>query len=45
MEWKDNISIFQQIDVRGIQDNFFLGMEKASHAAERRKRIGDRTEL
>ena len=26
MEWKDKISTFKQIDVRGIQGNFFQGL-------------------
>ena len=28
MEWKDKISAFKQIDVRGIQGNFFQGLKK-----------------
>ena len=28
MEWKDKISSFKQIDVRGIQGNFFQGIKK-----------------
>ena len=28
MEWKDKISTFKQIDVRGIQGNFFQGLKK-----------------
>jgi len=28
MEWKDKIGSFKQIDVRGIQGNFFPGMKK-----------------
>ncbi len=27
MEWKDKISTFKQIDVRGIQGNFFQGLK------------------
>ena len=26
--WKDKVSSFKQIDVRGIQGNFFLGLKK-----------------
>ena len=25
--WKDKVSSFKQIDVRGIQGNFFLGLK------------------
>ena len=28
MEWKDKISGFKQIDVRGIQGNFFQGVKR-----------------
>ena len=28
MEWKDKIGSFKQIDVRGIQGNFFPGLKK-----------------
>jgi hypothetical protein len=28
MEWKDKIGSFKQIDVRGIQGNFFQGIKK-----------------
>ena len=28
MEWKDRIGSFRQIDVRGIQGNFFQGIKK-----------------
>ena len=28
MEWKDKINTFKQIDVRGIQGNFFQGLKK-----------------
>ena len=28
MEWKDKIGSFRQIDVRGIQGNFFQGLKK-----------------
>ena len=28
MEWKGKISTFRQIDVRGIQGNFFQGLKK-----------------
>ena len=28
MEWKDRISTFRQIDVRGVQGNFFPGLKK-----------------
>ena len=28
MEWKDKVSAFKQIDVRGIQGNFFQGLKK-----------------
>jgi hypothetical protein len=28
MEWKDKVSAFKQIDVRGIQGNFFQGIKK-----------------
>ena len=28
MEWKDKIESFKQIDVRGIQGNFFQGIKK-----------------
>ena len=28
MEWKDKIGSFRQIDVRGIQGNFFQGIKK-----------------
>ena len=28
MEWKDKIGSFGQIDVRGIQGNFFQGIKK-----------------
>ena len=28
MEWKEKISTFRQIDVRGVQGNFFQGLKK-----------------
>ena len=28
MEWKDKIGSFRQIDVRGVQGNFFQGIKK-----------------
>ena len=28
MDWKDQISTFKTIDVRGIQGNFFQGLKK-----------------
>ena len=28
MEWKDKVSTFKLIDVRGIQGNFFQGLKK-----------------
>ena len=28
MEWKEKISTFRTIDVRGIQGNFFQGLKK-----------------
>ncbi len=28
MEWKERIGSFQQIDVRGIQGNFFQGLKR-----------------
>ena len=27
-EWKDKVSVFKTIDVRGIQGNFFQGLKK-----------------
>ena len=34
MEWKDKIGTFKQIDVRGIQGNFFQGLKKQAMASD-----------
>ena len=41
-EWKDKTAAFKQIDVRGVQGNFFQGKERREICVALKEKFGEK---